>query len=81
MHSRARGNAGSKKPLNPAKPTWIVYKTKEIEMLIGKLSKEGKSSSEIGLILRDSYGIPNIKQVTGKRLQEILGGFCTIVLV
>lgn len=72
MHSRARGNAGSKKPLKATAPTWARYKPKEIELLVGKLAKEGKSSSEIGIILRDSYGVPNVKLLTGKRLQEIL---------
>ena len=72
MHSRARGTSGSKKPLKPSKSTWVRYKTKEIELLIGKFSKEGKTSSEIGLILRDSYGIPNVKLLTGKRLQQTL---------
>ncbi|MBW2969972.1 30S ribosomal protein S15 [Candidatus Woesearchaeota archaeon] len=73
MHSRGRGNAHSNKPLNPAKPTWIRYKPKEIELLIGKLSKEGKTSSEIGLILRDSYGVPSVKLLLGKTIQKILG--------
>lgn len=72
MHSRARGNSGSKKPLKAGSPTWSRYKTKEIELLVGKLAKEGKSSSVIGSILRDSYGIPSVKLLTGKRLQEIL---------
>jgi len=72
MHSRGRGTSGSKKPLKPTVPTWIRYKPKEIELLIGKLAKEGKTASEIGIILRDSYGIPSIKLLTGKRLQEIL---------
>ncbi len=72
MHSRGRGNSGSNKPLKAAMPTWIRYKAKEIELLVGKLAKEGKSASEIGLILRDSYGIPNIKLLTGKRLQQLL---------
>src|SRR5574341_2630403 len=72
MHSRARGNAGSKKPLKASTPTWARYKPKEIELLVGKLAKEGKASSEIGIILRDSYGVPSIKLITGKRLQEVL---------
>ncbi len=72
MHSRGRGNSGSNKPLNPTKPTWIIYKPKEIELLIGKFAKEGKTSSEIGMILRDSYGIPSVKLLTEKRIQEIL---------
>ena len=72
MHSRGRGTSGSKKMLKPGKPTWTRYKPKEIELLVGKLAKEGKSSSETGIILRDSYGIPSVKLLTGKRLQEIL---------
>jgi small subunit ribosomal protein S15 len=72
MHSRARGTSGPKRPLKPAKPTWVRYKPKEIELLIGKLAKEGKTSSEIGIILRDSYGVPNVRLLTEKTLTQIL---------
>lgn len=72
MHSRARGNSGSKKPLNPSKPSWIRYKPKEAELLIVKLGKEGKKSSEIGVILRDIYGIPSVKTLIEKKINEIL---------
>jgi len=72
MHSRARGNAHSNRPLKAQIPTWIRHKEKEVEMLVGKLAKEGKSASVIGLILRDSYGVPSVKLLTGKRIQEIL---------
>ncbi len=73
MHSRKRGTSHSNRPLQPTVPTWSRYKAKEIELLIGKLSKEGKTASEIGLILRDSYGIPSVKLLTEKRIQAILG--------
>ena len=72
MYSRVKGKSGSKKPLDLAKPLWVRYGEKELEMLIAKLAKEGMSSSEIGTMLRDSYGIPNVKQITGKRIQQIL---------
>ena len=72
MHSRKRGKSGSKKPIKPSVPTWIRYKEKEIELLIVKLSKEGHSPSEIGIILRDTYGIPDEKRVTGKKITKIL---------
>ncbi len=72
MHSRARGKAGSHKPLEPKKPTWVRYGAKEVEMLIAKLAKEEMSTSEIGITLRDSYGIPQVKQITGKKIQKIL---------
>ena len=72
MYSRRKGKSGSKKPLNKKTPTWVRYKASEIEMIMSKLAKEGKSSSEIGMILRDSYGIPDSKKLTGKRVTEVL---------
>jgi len=72
LYSRKRGKAGSTRPLNPKKPSWIRYKAKEIELLISKIAKTGKPASEIGLIMRDSYGIPDVKLITGKRISKIL---------
>ena len=40
--------------------------------MILKFNKEGKSTSEIGIILRDQYGIPSVKDVTGERITQIL---------
>ncbi len=44
----------------------------EIEEMILKFNKEGKSTSEIGIVLRDQYGIPSVKDVTGERITQIL---------
>jgi small subunit ribosomal protein S15 len=72
MHSRARGTSGSKKPLTKTKPTWIRYSAKEIELLIVKLANEGMTPSQIGIILRDSYGVPDIKLIIEKNLTKVL---------
>ena len=72
MHSRKKGKSGSKAPLRTTKPEWVGYKAKEIEMIVAKLAKEGKTPSKIGLILRDSYGIPDIKLVTKKSITQIM---------
>jgi len=72
MHARRRGKAGSKKPLLAPAPSWIQYKTEEIEALVAKFGKQGLQSSQIGLILRDSYGVPDIEKITGKKIGEIL---------
>lgn len=37
-----------------------------------KLAKEGRTPSQIGIILRDEYGIPLAKQVTGKSILDIM---------
>jgi len=72
MHSGKKCKSGSKKPLERKKPTWLRYSAKEIESLVVKLAKSGKNTSEIGLILRDSYGIPDVEFLTKKRLNKIL---------
>ena len=55
-----------------SKPEWIEYSTEEIEELILKLTKEGNSTSKIGVILRDQYGIPDVKLITGMKITKIL---------
>lgn len=74
MYSRERGQSGSHKPLRKTKPSWLRYKAKEIEMLVAKLGKEGKTASAIGITLRDTYGVPDVKFITGKRISDILAG-------
>lgn len=72
MHTGKKGRSSSKKPTYDFAPSWVSISKEEVEEIIVKLLKEGKSESEIGLILRDQYGIPSIKRVTGKRLNGIL---------
>jgi small subunit ribosomal protein S15 len=72
MHSRKKGKHGSKKPAKKNVPSWILYDAKKAELLIAKLAKEGKSPSQIGLMLRDTYGIPSVYSLCGKRINDIL---------
>jgi len=44
----------------------------DVEELVLKLAKEGRYPSEIGMILRDQHGVPNVKQATGKSIAQIL---------
>lgn len=53
-------------------PNWVTYKPKEVEKLVIKLAKQGLEPSKIGLILRDSYGIPDIRKITGKKITKLL---------
>ena len=72
MHSRRKGKAGSKKPLTSTKPSWTRYKEKELELLIVKLAKEGKTPSQIGMHLRDTYGTPGVKSISDKSVTSIM---------
>ncbi|MFH0869468.1 MAG: 30S ribosomal protein S15 [archaeon] len=71
-YSGARGKSRSTKPSKKMVPSWLQYKPKEIEMLIVKMAKEGINPSQIGLHLRDAYGIPDVQVTTGKKINQIL---------
>jgi small subunit ribosomal protein S15 len=72
MHSHKRGKSGSHRPAYSGPPPWLQYKPEEVEELVVKLAQEGHGPSEIGRILRDSYGIPLVKSLTGKKISRIL---------
>jgi small subunit ribosomal protein S15 len=72
MHSRKRGKSGSNRPARLEKPVWVEHSAEEVENLVVKLARKGHSKSMIGVILRDSYGIPLVKVVTGKPISQIL---------
>ncbi|MBI3032218.1 30S ribosomal protein S15 [Candidatus Woesearchaeota archaeon] len=72
MYSRKRGKSGSTKPVIKKVPGWMRYKAPEVELLVAKLAKDKHPVSEIGMILRDVYGVPSVKVVTGKSVTDIL---------
>jgi len=74
MYSRKKGKSGSKKPVEKKVQAWVRYKPKEVEMLVIKMAKDGKAAAQIGLVLRDSYGIPSVKTLTEKSISQILKG-------
>ena len=72
MYSKKRGRAGSKKPLRKTLQSWARYKAKEVELLIGKIAKEGKTASKIGITLRDTYGVPSVRLLVNKSITQIM---------
>jgi len=72
LYSRKKGKSGSTKPLIKKKIPWVKYKAEEIKSLIIKLGKQELKPSQIGLILRDTYGIPDVKLLTNKKITQIL---------
>lgn len=72
MHSGAKGKSGSKKPVSKKAPEWVELKPKEIGEVIASLANAGHSASEIGILLRDQYGVPDTKRITGKTISKIL---------
>ena len=72
IYSRKKGQAGSTRPVERKVPSWQSYKANEVEALIVKLGKEGKTPSQIGMILRDSYGVPDVKASLKKQILQVL---------
>jgi len=72
MYSRKKGISGSTKLVKRKKHSWVNLDIKVIEQLISKFSKAGKSDGEIGVILRDSYGLPDVKTVTNRTISKIV---------
>jgi small subunit ribosomal protein S15 len=72
MHARRRGKSGSVAPYRTEAPEWCGVSADEAVKVVIDLRKTGKSSSEIGFVLRDKYGVPDVKLLTGKKVGEIL---------
>lgn len=72
MHSRRKGISGSTRPFRTDAPSWVTLTEEEAADTIVKLHGQGKSTALIGLILRDSYGIPDVKKTYGKSVTSIL---------
>ncbi|MBS3817498.1 MAG: 30S ribosomal protein S15 [Candidatus Thermoplasmatota archaeon] len=72
MHSSKRGRSGSNRPNIEENPDWVPHDEEEIEKLIIDLRKQGRTASEIGVILRDQYGVPDVKLSLGKSITEVL---------
>ncbi|MFB6294891.1 MAG: 30S ribosomal protein S15, partial [Candidatus Nanohaloarchaea archaeon] len=69
MHSRRRGSSGSSRPAT-VDTDWVIYDGNEVDNLVEQLADDGLTPSDIGRVLRDQYGIPDVEAVTGKQLSD-----------
>merc|ERR1711957_638912 len=72
MHSKGKGISRRCLPYRKAPPSWVQISANDLIDQIIKLAKKGSSPSQIGTVLRDSYGIPQVKGVTGSKILRIL---------
>lgn len=72
LHSHRHGKSHSIRPATLRVPSWISQSSSEVEELVVKYAKEGLSSSQIGIKLRDQYSIPLVKPITKKSVTKIL---------
>ena len=72
MHTPGKGISGSAIPYRRTAPTWLKSSARETESQIIKLAKKGLAPSQIGVVLRDTMGIGQIKNVTNNKILRIL---------
>lgn len=70
--TRRKGKSHSRRPVSKRAPSWTPYTPEETEAFVIRLAKDGHSPSMIGTILRDQYGIPIVKYITGQSITEIM---------
>jgi small subunit ribosomal protein S15 len=64
IHSGRKGRAGSTRP--------YPLDSEEVTEEAVKLAKGGMSGAQVGAVLRDAYGVPSVRAITGQRLTPLL---------
>ncbi len=72
IHSHRHGKSHQTRPTSKMAPSWVNYSPEEVRSIIVKLAKEGLTQSQIGVMLRDEYGVPLAKQVIGESVGEVV---------
>ena len=72
LHTHNHGKSHSTRPLDLKKPSWVTQTPKEIEEMIVKYAKDGMTSSQIGIKLRDQHAIPLVKPILNKGITQVL---------
>ena len=72
MYSKGKGISRRCLPYRKAPPSWAQISAGDLIEQMVKLAKKGSTPSQIGVLLRDSHGIPQVKGITGSKILRIL---------
>merc|ERR1711934_519904 len=72
MHSKGKGIARRSLPYKRSAPSWVKQSASDCVKEICAMAKKGFTPSQIGVVLRDSHGIPQVKMVAGNKIVRIL---------
>merc|ERR1711991_286727 len=73
MHSFGKGMADSSLPYKRQPQSWAAKTAaKDVIDQIAKHAKKGLTPSQIGVQLRDSAGVAQVKNITGRKILRIL---------
>ena len=68
----SKGIARSALPYRRTPPSWLKTSSEELKDQVCKLARKGLTPSQVGVILRDSHGVAQVKSVTGSKILRIL---------
>lgn len=72
VYGNGKGISSSSLPYSRTPPSWLNTTPEEVEQQCCKLAKKGLTPSQIGVILRDSHGIAQVKNVVGHKIFRVL---------
>ncbi|KAI4733309.1 hypothetical protein E4T50_16133, partial [Aureobasidium sp. EXF-12298] len=71
LHSKGKGIASSAIPYSRAPPAWLKTTPEQVVDQICKLARKGATPSQIGVVLRDSHGVAQVKVVTDSENPQV----------
>ncbi|KAI6191837.1 40S ribosomal protein S13 [Aphelenchoides bicaudatus] len=72
MHNPGKGISRSALPYRRSVPNWLKLTSTDVEEQIERLARKGLRPSQIGVVLRDSHGVAQVRRVTGNKIVRIL---------
>jgi small subunit ribosomal protein S13e len=72
MHNNGKGISRSTIPYRRSVPSWLKLTSTDVEEQIERLARKGLRPSQIGVVLRDSHGVAQVRRVTGNKIVRIL---------
>lgn len=72
MHNPGKGISRSALPYRRSVPNWLKLTNTDVEEHIERLARKGLRPSQIGVVLRDSHGVAQVRRVTGNKIVRIL---------
>jgi len=72
MHAPGKGISKSARPYKRTPPSWLKISAEEVKDQVAKMARKGMTPSQIGVLLRDSHGIAQVKSITGNKILRIL---------
>ena len=76
MYGQGKGISKSSMPYKKVPPRWLNIDPNEVTKQIEQLAKKGFKPSQIGVILRDNYAVPQSRLITGAKILRVLEKSC-----